>query len=266
MPSRPRHRFRHLPLSARQVAGSWPRSVGGMQAVRFAPPCSAADLRGICEWAGLSCSAGAHPGLPVAALRRLVRAAARNSGANSYHHQGHFAHVIMAAGVLAALADLHQKDRALLVLAALVHDLDHQGRRGARTLYWQEELSFRVACRALLGRGGDARLAVRLRSLLRATALTNDEARLLTIRSDRLARLLTDADIFASVIYERKLSVRMTAALKLEQRLEGTPDMLNAAFAGLVARDGLKSVVASRLLAAVQTDRAASRNMMVAGA
>jgi len=266
MPSRPRHRFRHLPLSAGHVAGSWPRSVGAMQAVRFAPPCSAADLRAICEWAGLSCSARAHPGMPAAALRRLVRAAARNSGANSYHHRGHFAHVIMAAGVLGSLAGLHRKDRALLVLAALVHDLDHQGRRGAGKLYWQEDLSAGVACRALLGRGGDPRLAVRLRSLLRATALTNDDARLLIIRSDRLARLLTDADIFASVMYERKLSVRMTAALKLEQRLEGTPEMLNAAFARLLNRDGLKSKVAARLLASVQVNRAASRNMLAAGA
>ena len=237
-----------------------------MQAVRFAPPCTAADLRAICGWAGLSFTARAHPGLPATALRRLVRAAARNSGTNSYHHRGHFAHVIMAAGVLAGKAGIGRRDRALLVLAALVHDLDHQGRRGASRLYWQEDWSSDVACRALLGRHGDARLAVRLRRLLRATALTNDETRLLIIRSDGLARLLTDADIFASVMYERRISVRMTAALKLEQRLDGTPEMLNVAFARLVGRDGLKSVAASRFLGAVQADRAASRNVMAAGA
>lgn len=262
MPSRPRRRFRHLPLSPRHVAGGWPRSVGTMQAVRFAPPCSAGDLESICNWAGLSFAARAHPGLPARALRRLVGIAARNSGTNSYHHHGHFAHVVMAAGVLAAMAGVRGPDRALLVLAALVHDLDHQGRRGSRRLYWQEDRSARITCRVLLGRNGDARHAVRLGNMIRATALTADRARLLIIRSDRLARLLTDADIFASVMYDRGISIGMTAALKLEQRLAGTPEMLNAAFARTISRDGLQSVVASRLLDAVQADRAAARNVI----
>ena len=265
MPSRPRRRFRHLPLSPRHVAGGWPRSVGMMQAVRFAPPCSASDLRSICSWAGLSFAARAHPGLPARSLRRLVRAAARNSGTNSYHHPGHFAHVIMAAGVLAAMAGIRGQDRALLVLAALVHDLDHQGRCGNRRLYWQEDWSARITCRVLLGCNGNAGHAVRLGNMIRATALTTDRARAVILRSDRLARLLTDADIFASVLYDREMSVRMTAALKLEQRFSGTPATLNAAFAKTIRRDGLQSVVATRLLDAVQANRVASRNVMTLG-
>ena len=85
-------------------SGGWPRSAGTMQAVRFAPPCTASDLESICNWAGLSFTARAHAGLPARALSRLVGIAARNSGTNSYHHHGHFAHVVMAAGVLAAMA------------------------------------------------------------------------------------------------------------------------------------------------------------------
>ena len=172
MPSRPRRRFRHLPLAPRRVAGSWPRSVGMMQAVRFAPPCSASDLRSIRSWAGLSFAAGTHPGLPVRALRRLVRAAARNSGTNCYHQHGHLAHVIMAAVVLAAMAGIRGQDRALLVLAALVHELDHQGRCGNRRLYWQEDWSARITCRVLPGCNINPRHALRLGNMIRATAFT----------------------------------------------------------------------------------------------
>lgn len=265
MPSRLHRRFRHLPSSAAHIVKGWPRSAGTMQRVRFAPPCTAGDLESICRWAGLSFTARGNAGLPAPALRRLVRLAARNSGTNSYHHGGHFAHVIMATGVLAALAGIRGRDRALLVLAGLVHDLDHQGRRGAARLYWQETWSAGLTGRVLLGRGGDARLAARLGRMIRATALTSDQARLLIIRSDRLARILTDADIFASIMYEREISVRMTACLKLEQRLAGTPEALNAAFASHVSGDGLKSAVARRLLADVQAGRAASRNVIAAG-
>lgn len=262
MNSRLRRRFRHLPSSPRRLAGHWPRSAGAMQAVRFAPPCSADDLKSICGWAGLSFAARAHGGLPAAALRRLARVSVRNSGANSYHHRGHFAHVIMAAGLLAETARLRGPDRALLVLAALVHDLDHQGRRGIRHLYGQEDWSARLTGRVLIGCHGDARLAVRLQRIIRATALTADQDRLLTLETDILARLLTDADIFASVIYERRISVRMTAGLKLEQRLSGTPRELNAAFATFVGKDGLKSASASQLLASVQASRADHRNVI----
>ena len=262
MKSRLRRRFRHLPSSPRRLAGHWPRSVGAMQAVRFAPPCSADDLKSICGWAGLSFAARAHGGLPASALRRLVRVSVRNSGTNSYHHRGHFAHVIMATGVLAEMAGLRGPDRALLVLAALVHDLDHQGRRGIRQLYGQEDWSARLTGRVLIGCHGDARLAVRLRQMIRATALTDDRDRLLTLETDRLARLLTDADIFASVMYERRISIRMTAGLKLEQRLSGTPQELNGAFATFIGKDGLKSALASRLLASVQASRADHRNVI----
>ena len=67
-------------------------------------------------------------------------------------------------------------------------------------------------------------MALRLNTLLRATALTNDVNR---FGSDRLARLLTDADIFASVVYLRQRSMGMTRALKLEHCLAGSVTTLN---------------------------------------
>ena len=105
----------------------------------------------------------------------------------------------MAAGVLAAMAGVRGPDRALL--AALVHDLDHRAARQPR-LYWQEDRSAALHAAFCWG-NGDARHAVRLGNMIRATAFTGDQARLLIIRSDRLARILTDADIFASIMYER---------------------------------------------------------------
>ena len=58
------------------------------------------------------------------------------------------------------------------------------------------------------------------------------------------------------------MSVRITAALKREQRLSGTPATLNAAFAKTIRRGGVESVEATRLLDAVQANRVAGRNVM----
>ena len=108
---------------------------------------------------------------------------------------------------IAGLQSRHGEERSLLVLAGLVHDLDHQGRRASSRRCHQEGYSARRAVRMMAGCGADGRLALRIHTLLLATALTNDVNRLIILQSDRLARILTDADIFASVVYPRQRSM-----------------------------------------------------------
>lgn len=248
MSSRPRHRFRHLPVSPQYLAGTWPRGANAMQAVGFGSPCSRRDLESICRWAGLQ------------ALRRLLSAAAQNASGNSYHHAGHFAHVVMAAGLLATLAGLRCEDRRLLVLAGLVHDLAHQGRRASSRHYHQERLSARRAVRVISGCGGNMRLALRVHRLLLATALTIDANRSNILNSDWLARLLTDADIFGSVLYPRNRSIEMTRALKLEQRLPGPKTEVNRRFAEMIGATGLQSDLAQAMLQTALGSRHSTRN------
>ena len=87
-----------------------------------------------------------------------VRLAARNSGTNSYHHAGHFAHVIMAAGVLAAMAGIMGGTVRFLVLAGLFMTLIIRGGAG-RSALLAGRLVGPPDRSCLLGRGGDARLA-----------------------------------------------------------------------------------------------------------
>ena len=260
MSFRPRHRFRHLPVSPRYLVGTWPRAASSMQAVSFGSPCSRRDLEFICRWAGLD--AGRRPCRPVpaSALRRLVAAAARNCSGSTYHHAGHFAHVVMAAGLLASCAGLRGEERNLLILAALVHDLGHQGRRASSRHYHQEGLSARHAGRVIAGCGGDGRLALRIHSLLKATALTNDASRSVILTSDRLARFLTDADVFASVVYTRQRSIKLTGALKLEQRLAGPAAELSRRFTRMIGTAGMQSALAQVMLETVLGSRHPTRN------
>jgi len=265
MSFRPRHRFRHLPASQCYLAGTWPRAVGSMQAISFGAPCSRRDLEYICRWAGLRGDGRPRRPVRASAVRRLVSAAARNASGNIYHHAGHFAHVVMAAGVLAMRAGLRGEERSLLVLAGLVHDLDHQGRRASSVYCHQERFSARRAVRMIAGCGGDGRLALRIHTLLRATALTNDVNRWIILQSDRLARLLTDADIFASMVYPRQRSMEMTRALKLEQRLAGSVAALNRHFSELIGANGLQSDLAQSMLQAALESRHPSRNTVTPG-
>lgn len=169
----------------------------------------------------------------------------------------------MAAAVLAEKAGIGNAERALLVLAALVHDLDHHGRRGTHhPLYRQERLSAQMAGRVLMRHGGDPRLVRRLERLIVATALTSDPHRNAILASDPLARLLSDADVFASLCYERALALKLTVRLKLEQGIAADAEAMLDGFAARMEAEGMASEAGRSLLRNLAASRQPHRNMV----
>ena len=77
-------------------------------------------------------------------LKKLSKLCSYNFTYNSYHDQHHFKSVILIACLLAKLSKLKfNDDKILLVIIALTHDLNHQGRRVIGKPYYQEEKSFK---------------------------------------------------------------------------------------------------------------------------
>lgn len=259
-----RHRFISLPATPGYLVRRWPSGLGAMQRVGFSRPCRRRDLVAISGWAGLPFgrrSGGrAIRGVSSLAVSRLMTAAARRKSGNHYHQPGHYAHVVMAAGILAEAANLSSADRAILVMAALVHDLDHHGRRSPRRIYAQERWSASRVRQILGGAGADIRMASRMEQLVLATAINDDALRLTILAADPLARLLADADLFGSVFYRRDIALGMTRTLKLEQGLKGAPEQLLAQFAAHVEHEGLQSGTGRRLYVALAASRRSSQN------
>lgn len=222
------------------------RGLARVEKVAFSRPCTPTDLAAICGWAGLD-----NPrlvGVSKAGFRRLLSVAAQRRPTNHYHHAGHFAHVIIAAGLLAYAGALTARERSLLVLAALVHDLDHCSRYASQKMFVQEQASARRVSRIIIGAGGDARLSLRLVLLLKATALTDHKDRKTILNSDRIARLLADADLFSSLFFSRQRAIRLTRALKLERMSKGSASEQYDAFVTATMRTGPHSDAARRLL------------------
>lgn len=259
-----RRRFASLPAGPEYLLRRWPDSIGAMQLVGFARPCSQRDLAAICRWAGLPVGGGAGRRaagrIPACAISRLISIACRRRSRSHYHQPGHYLHVVMAVGLLASAAGLSRDDRALLVFAGLVHDLDHHGRWSSSRIYEQERWSA-ARVRRVLGRSGaDMRLASRLERLLLATAMNDDTLRLTILAADPLARCLADADLFGSIFYRRDLALELTRRLKLEQQLPGNSDTLLSRFAGHIEREGLRSAAGRRLYARLATSRSPAQN------
>ena len=168
---------------------------------------------------GLSAARGSS----LKAYRRLLVVAAQRRPTNLYHHAGPFAYVGISSGLLACETGLAARDRALLVLAALVHDFEHLGRYAPRKLFAQETASARRDVRIVLGSGRDARLSLRLLWLLKATALTFHDDRKAILTGDRRARLLAAADLFSSPFCSRQKAMQLTRRLNLEMSKTGHP-------------------------------------------
>ena len=105
--------------------------------------------------------------------------------------------MIIAFDLLTHETVLTARQRALFVLAGLVHGLDHAERYAPRRLFAPETASARLVMHIILGSGEDARLSLQLLWPLKATALTFHEDRKAILASDCLARLLADADLFS---------------------------------------------------------------------
>lgn len=171
--------------------------------------------------------------------------------------------MIMAAALLAVRSGISAADRDLLVLAALVHDLDHHGRRAAHyPLYRQERLSARMAARILLRCGTAPQLVRRLERLLFATAPASDAFRNSILSNDPLARLLSDADLFASLCYERRMAVKLTGMLKHEQGFASDTGAMLDAFAARMGATGMASDAGRMLLRELVSSRQPHRNVV----
>ena len=237
-----------LPESPVYLLRQWPRGIRVLESVPFRSGYDADSLIALCHWAGMSGpSALRQTGIAYSGVCRLAKLARMDRHGAHYHHSGHVAHVVMAAGLLAAADNLPQSDTNLLLLAALVHDLDHQGYHRSRALYDAEWRSAQMAKAVLLRRGSDARLTQRLERLLLATSFSDDVLRDEILATDRLASYLVDADLFASTFYARGLSMALTGHVKAEDRLTDSRLDLAGGFARQTRNRGFYTAVAADL-------------------
>ncbi len=175
-------------------------------------------------------------------IRPLIWAAGRNPHQNRYHHDWHNMTVMVFAAVLAGLMPrqnrLSQEDQFTLLLAAMVHDLDHRGRAMTAKPYDEETRSAMIAGRRLFGQTGQGKAWRQLLTMIKNTSfhvLSVDASK------DHLSALLKDADLLGSVVFPHHLAKAMTLGLKQEQKLTAPSDEILSQFMATLSKRGLSS-------------------------
>ena len=206
------------------------------------------SLYDCCLMAGLSSPSKTRHGAGIShkAIRAVAQAQARQMRLNSYHNQRHIGQVIIAAGLLADEANISQIERDTLIVAALIHDYNHLGRRRHKSDFWQEIASCDAAIPRLIRGGLDSRLVGLFYEMVAATSLTGpaDETRL---KGNDILSLLLDADLFASLFLPKREVDRLTAQLKDEDRLAISCEALRDGFLKVCGKKGFASLAGQKL-------------------
>ena len=130
--------------------------------------------------------------------------------------------MLVVVALFSYQANCCRADLQMLVLAALPHDLGHQGRRTSTDPSASEAASAWRACQLYFWCGADGAARNHLTRLVIATSSKpnisrRDQLILSHQTSPSLAALLSDADLFPSHNYGQKTQLLLAAKVKFEQ-------------------------------------------------
>ena len=163
-------------------------------------------------------------------LKKLSKLSSNNFTYNSYHDQHHFKSVILIACLLAKLSKIKFfEDKILLVIIALTHDLNHQGRRVINKPYYQEDKSFKDLSYVILKKMTNKRYN-RIKKIFKSTYFPVKPDYV----NDDVEKIILDADVLASLMFGMKTGMKFASRLKHEIRFDDKADILFRGFLKLL--------------------------------
>ena len=163
-------------------------------------------------------------------LKKLAKLSSNNFTFNSYHDQHHFKSVILIACLLAKLSKLKfNEEKILLVIIALTHDINHQGRRVINQPYYQEDKSFKDLSYIIFKKMTNKKYN-RIKKIFRSTYFPVKP----NFVDDDLEKIILDADVLASLMFGMKTGMKFASRLKHEIRFDDKTDILFKGFLKLL--------------------------------
>ena len=120
-------------------------------------------------------------------------------------------------------------DKILLVIIALTHDLNHQGRRVIDIPYYQEDKSFKDLSYVFYKKMTNKKY-YRIKKIFRSTFFPIKPV----FVNDHLEKIILDADILASLMFGMNTGMTFASRLKHEIRFDDKADILFRGFLKLL--------------------------------
>ena len=149
-----------------------------------------------------------------------------NKTYNTYNNSHHFKAVIVTACIIARNTELSKRDKVLLVIISLCHDIGHQGRRIISRPYYQEELSYHVFRRFFYKVFSKKKELQRILRIFRNTYFPEKPEKV----NDKLEKIILDADILSSLMFDVNTGLEFARRLKHELKMNSTSEELFESF------------------------------------
>ena len=166
-------------------------------------------------------------------VKKLSKLCLRNTCSNSYHNSHHFKSVLVISCILGKQINLKYKDRLLLVIIALTHDMNHQGRRILMSKPYSQELkSYGGLEKILFRKILNFKELKRIKRIFESTFFPIKPENV----EDDLEKIILDADILSSLMFGSQVGVRLARRLKQEIRHNDSSELLFSNFLKLIER------------------------------
>ncbi len=164
-------------------------------------------------------------------LKKLAKICSRNIYFNTYHDQHHFKSVMVIACILGKQLKLHHKDRLLLNIIALSHDMNHQGRRVlSGQKFYQEKRSYEDLEKIIFNKILNQKEIKRIKRIFLSTYFPVKPENV----NDNLEKIILDADILSSLMFGPQVGIKLAGRLKNEIRYNEETETLFTNFLNLL--------------------------------
>ena len=164
-------------------------------------------------------------------IRKLSKLCLRNTCFNTYHDSHHFKSVLVISCILGKQINLKYKDRLLLVIIALTHDMNHQGRRILMSKpYYQELKSYDGLEKILFKKIFYLKELKRIKRIFESTFFPVKPENV----EDDLEKIILDADILSSLMFGPQVGMKLARRLKQEIRYNDDSELLFSNFLKLL--------------------------------
>ena len=155
-------------------------------------------------------------------LVKLSSICHKNVNSNKYHDQHHTKAVLILSCLFAKKRKIKNYDYVLIIILALAHDMNHQGRRVLHKPYYQERKTIgdleKILFKSILNNNTWNRVS----NILLNTYFPIEPIKI----NDYLEDILLTADIASSVIFGSEVGLKLAKKLKHEININDRSDLL----------------------------------------
>lgn len=162
---------------------------------------------------------------------------------NTYHNVHHFKSTLILATIYGKLLPLKKFDNILLILIALTHDMNHQGRRILKESYYQELLTLKKLQQKIFKSVLSHKKWLRIKKIILNTYFPSKKEK----TNDNVEKIILDVDVICSLMFGYFNGLIFSQRLKQELKVNRESKLIFRGFISQIKKKNLHLDLSKKL-------------------